>query len=415
ARGVSSGFSVSGGDKGWFFIQQQIYNAAPTFGSVGTGIIITGDGYGNEENIRLAFGTNPTIAGINTSSNGSFSVTFTIDSQKYGSTDIEAIGNVTGVSAFSKKQVNIRAKLYLVTPNIGTVGTSVTVYGNGFATPTAKIDFGTTVSRVENVLVSDYGTLATSFTIDTQAFGTTTINAYHIVNSQSQIAENSIIFKITGNILYVSPLSGTIGSTVEIAGNGFGTSKTVTILFGTKVSIKQCSSEVNGSWTTSFTVDTQGFGTTTISASDTVNTLGAGTFTYLITAKLETPQPGSGTVGTTISLTGYGYGAGGDVTISFGNNPNIKTVPASNAGSWTTTFTIDVQKNGTTTITAAGAKGLFTQTFVINPNIVSIQPTDGPIDTIVTVRGNGFGATEPVRINFGTNIGIATVTAASDN
>ncbi|PIX16494.1 hypothetical protein COZ71_07525, partial [Candidatus Desantisbacteria bacterium CG_4_8_14_3_um_filter_40_12] len=418
ARGISSGFSMSDGNNGYFSIQQQISSPAPTCGAVGTIITITGNGYGGTEAIRLAFGTNPMIAEGNASANGSFTITFTIDSQEYGFTDLEAIGSVTGASSNSKKPITIQAKLYLVTPNIGTVGTMVTVYGNGFESGNstiAQINFGMTVSRVENISVSNNGTWTASFTIDTQGFGTTTINAYHDTNL-SRLAEYPIGFKITGNIIYVSPLNGTIGSLVSIAGNGFGKSQTVTILFGTKSNIKQCSSDGTGLWTTSWTVDTQAYGTTTISASDS-STAFAATFTYLITAKLDPPQPGSGTVGTIISLTGYGYGASGAVHIGFGNNLNIKTVSASGAGSWTTTFTIDVQKNGTTTITATGVnnKGLWTQTFIINPNIISVYPTDGPIDTIVTVKGNGFGATESVRIDFGGNIGIATVTSASDN
>jgi len=74
--------------------------------------------------------------------------------------------------------------------------------------------------------------------------------------------------------------------------------------------------------------------------------------------------PTAGTVGTVVTISGTGYGANDNITIAFGTNDNIQQAVADEYGSFTTSFTVDTQAYGTTTITVSGVGvtvfGLFT-------------------------------------------------------
>ncbi|MEK7812701.1 MAG: carboxypeptidase regulatory-like domain-containing protein, partial [Candidatus Desantisbacteria bacterium] len=121
--------------------------------------------------------------------------------------------------------------------------------------------------------------------------------------------------------------------------------------------------------------------------------------------------PASGTVGTVVTISGTGYSSGETVKIAFGTNVSIQTAVAGQNGSFTTTFTVDTQVYGTTSITASGVSAVAVNAFSIQPQVVSVLPTSGTVGTVVTISGNGFCANELISINMGTTVSIAAVTS----
>ncbi|MEK7814068.1 MAG: cohesin domain-containing protein, partial [Candidatus Desantisbacteria bacterium] len=74
---------------------------------------------------------------------------------------------------------------------------------------------------------------------------------------------------------------------------------------------------------------------------------------------------------------GTGYGANDSITVAFGTNSSITQTVARPSGSFTTTFTVDTQAVGTTTITASGATAVAGNVFVIQPQVTNVLPTAG--------------------------------------
>ena len=87
-------------------------------------------------------------------------------------------------------------------------------------------------------------------------------------------------YQIQPNIISIVPNTGSVGTRVTVRGNGFGTSNGIRVAFGVNATISNTTAASNGSFTAVWTVDTQVYGTTTITAYD--NAVNAqGTFTIL--------------------------------------------------------------------------------------------------------------------------------------
>ncbi|PIY18786.1 hypothetical protein COZ13_08750, partial [Candidatus Desantisbacteria bacterium CG_4_10_14_3_um_filter_40_18] len=301
----------------------------------------------------------------------------------------------------------------IITPLTGSVGTLVNVYGDGYkAGEVIHVSFGTHPT-ITLTTTNSMGTFGTTFTVDVQPAGVTTVTAYGLTSGTATYATFTV-----GNLITVSPTTGTVGLVVELKGNGFNAGASINIGFGVTPSIKGTTTIGDGSFVTNFTIDTQPLGTTTISATDSASTM---TCVFVIKPNIISVTPSSGTVGASVTVSGNGYAyspgiLGETVVIHFGNSLTITQTVAAYEGSFTAIWTIDTQSYGTTTITGYGTRstGFATSSIRIHPNIISVTPDSGTVGCLITVSGNGFGATEYIGINFGTTMSRGTTTAASN-
>ncbi len=342
----------------------------PSSGIVGTLITVSGEDFGSTELIRIDFGTTQTITTVTTNAGGTFSTVFTINLQPYGTTTIRAIGlssNKTASNSF-----HILSNIILLTPYCGTVGTMVTIRGNGFgASELIKVELGKTPT-IQMTPTSAYGSWTTVFTIDTQPYGTTTIK---VIGLKTQ-AEAMNYFFILPNIILLTPSIGTVGSIVTIAGNGFSKLEGIRVDFGTTFNICMVSSTMDGSFTTVFTIDTQPYGTTSIIATGLTSVSKAFTL-FKILPKI-TAFPTSGQVGSLVTVAGNGFGASELVRFAFGNTPTITTGSTNSRGEFQIVFSVNNQPIGTTTIMANGLRsgGSTIANFYILPfTILKITPS----------------------------------------
>ncbi|MEW6096907.1 MAG: NosD domain-containing protein [bacterium] len=297
------------------------------------------------------------------------------------------------------------AKITIV-PSSGTVGTFVTVSGEDFgSTEIIQIDFGTT-QTITTVTTNASGTFTTVFTIDTQPYGTTSIIATGL--NSGKTASN--FFCTLPKILFVAPTKGTVGTMVTIRGNGFGAYESIHIDFGKTQTISFTSTYAEGSFTTTFTIDTQSYGTTTIKVIG-VNTQAEVTDYFFILPTIVLVTPYIGTVGSFVTIAGNGFGKLEAIQVDFGATLNICIVSSNPYGTFSAVFTVNTQPCGTTSIVASGvASGtkVFWYGFKIVPKI-TVLPTSGQVGSFVTVTGNGFGSSELIIIEFGTTHTITTV------
>ncbi|MEK7273935.1 MAG: hypothetical protein AAB110_01645, partial [Candidatus Desantisbacteria bacterium] len=389
ASGVSVAVNV-------FNIQPQVVSVVPAAGSVGTVVTIYSTGYASGETVNVAFGTNAAIQTVAAGQYGSWTTSWTVDTQGFGTTTITASGATAGGA---KNVFNIYPQVVSVVPTAGSIGTVVTIYSTGYASgETVNIAFGTNAA-IQTAFAGQYGSWTTSWTVDVQGVGTTTITA-------SGVSTATNVFNIQPQVVSVVPTAGTVGTIVTIYSTGYAAGEIVKIAFGTNASIQTAVAGQYGSFTTSWTVDVQAYGTTTI----TTNGVGVATNVFNIQPQVVSVVPTAGTVGTIVTIYSTGYAAGETVNVAFGTNAAIQTAAAGQYGSWTTSWTVDVQGYGTTTITASGVS-VAVNVFNIQPQVVSVVPAAGTVGTIVMIYSTGYAAGETVNIAFGTNASIQTVAA----
>ncbi|MEK7812258.1 MAG: hypothetical protein AAB296_00730, partial [Candidatus Desantisbacteria bacterium] len=391
--------------KNIFYINGKILSVLPSIGTIGSRVTVTGNGFISSDSVKVDFGSSQSITMANTSVDGTFSAGFTVDVKPLGTVTITAKDRLTE----DTNTFIIKSALTKVSPTSGTVGTIVSVSGNGFKSNEAvKIDFGSTMSIAAST-IDVSGSLSSTFTIDEQKKGITWITATGIESG----ATGTIDFSITHNLVYITPTAGTVGSQITAYGNGY-VPGTITIDFGNVVKHIEGNINQKGTFTIGFMVNTQPYGSTVVKARD--GGYNEDFETYIIKSHIIQVSPMSGTVGSVVSVSGNGYSIAEQIRIGFGMNNTITIIIAGNSGAFSDTFTVDVQPSGTVTVTAAGladqVNHVDTNSYRIKGNIVEVMPLSGTIGSSVTVTGNGFGASEGVQIGFGNMSSIATAQAA---
>ncbi|MGA2368457.1 MAG: hypothetical protein ABSF74_07810 [Dehalococcoidia bacterium] len=106
----------------------------------------------------------------------------------------------------------------------------------------------------------------------------------------------------------------------------------------------------------------------------------------------------SGTVESTVSVEGHGFGAGETgIQILYDSNAVASGISANGNGSWIYTLKIPASSKGNHPITASGsttpAQEVGNQIFTVTPTI-SLNPSSGWVDRVVNISGLGFSSAE---------------------
>jgi hypothetical protein len=241
-------------------------------GSVGTTVIAYGLTPG--ESYLVNWDDYLTIIGKGNIPDGG-EITFTVP---------KATGGVHYVYVFSPlgdTQAEIMA-LFTVLPALmlepasGAVGTKVQVSGSGFGRyeENIKLTYGG-MSLVAPEIKSDAdGTFTTSFIVPASVAGKHSLDASGPTTTSGQLAAS---FSVTPSITLGSQ-SGTVGSIVNITGNGFDALESgITVTFDGKSVLSGITAGNSGSWTGKFTVPASANGNHSVEAYGNVNTRQAGT------------------------------------------------------------------------------------------------------------------------------------------
>jgi hypothetical protein len=188
-------------------------------------------------------------------------------------------------------------------------------------------------------------------------------------------------------ITSLNPPSGVPGNSVTITGTNFGSTQgtsTVTFNGGAPVTA--------ASWSATSIVVTVPAGTTTGNVTVTVGGVASNGVVFTILApRITSVSPSSGAAGTVITISGTNFGPSqGASTVTFNVTPAIPT-------SWNaTSIVVPVPAGATTGNLVVMAGGLASSVpFTINPTITSVNPSFGPVGTVVTISGTNFGGFVP--------------------
>ena len=175
---------------------------------------------------------------------------------------------------------------------------------------------------------------------------------------------------------------------VQAIGANFATSSIFSVTYdGTSVGSVNTTAG-SGSWVLSFSVPISAGGNHTVQAGTT-------TATFVVTSAI-TVSAATGSAGSSLTITGMGFGASQTgIAITFGST-QIANVSASTVGSFNAFVTVPFVAAGVYNITVGSAP---TQTFTVTSGL-SISPISGPAGTTVSIIGGGFAASTSLSLTL---------------
>jgi len=273
------------------------------------------------------------------------------------------------------------------TPTAGPIGTSVTITGTNFSTVPSE----NTVRFFNNRLATVTASTSTSITATVPASSITGVISVTTNCITVNSATNFTLGAATlPTITTFSPVSGTVGTSVIITGTNFSTTPANNV-----VTFNGTTAVVTASTATSITTSVP-TGATTGKISVTVagnSAASASDFTVIQPPTITSFTPLSGTVGTSVIITGTNFStAPASNIVAF--NGTTAIVTASTATSITTSVPTGAT-TGKITVTVAGNSTTSASDFTViqPPAITSFTPINGNVGTSVTITGTNFSTT----------------------
>ncbi|MFC1968371.1 IPT/TIG domain-containing protein [Chloroflexota bacterium] len=207
-------------------------------------------------------------------------------------------------------------------------------------------------------------------------------------------------------VIDLYPSSGSVGSTVDVYGDGFNPSTPITITYDGGW-VQAATSNSLGSFTAFFTVPASSQGAHTVTATGT--STASRIFTVTVNPTI-TVSPTSGDVGTSVSVAGTGFSQSSSVYITFAG-AQVANTTSNTYGSFNVIFTVPASTKGSNTVMARDA-ALYSDTanFTVIPKI-SLSPLSGAVGRSVSVTGSGFAASSSIYITYA---GAQVANTASD-
>jgi hypothetical protein len=377
-------------------------------GPPGTGVTLTCTDFAAGETYTVSFGGVSVTTG-NTGT-GTFAAYFTVPTRP-------RTGYPVTVTTSTNGTVSLLGG-FTITPaitladNEGYVGDTVVVNGSGFlASSTATIYFDG--DNVGTRTTDSYGAFTSNFTFAVPAC----TEGLHAIKARDTSGYTPEVSYDVSPKITINPTSGAVGDTITISGTGFDGNSTVTITFdGTTMTTATTNSSGTLAATT-FVVPETSRGTHTVRGQDSGSNYATATFSV---AQHITINPATGPSGTTVTVTGNGFGASRTITIKY-NAVAVTTSPASvttnSLGYFTADFTVPVGAAGTYEVSVSDGTNVATANFVSTTNATISQTTTttapGNVGMELTITGVGFMPSHEVTVTYSMS-GTESDTLATD-
>jgi RHS repeat-associated protein len=355
-----------------------ISSLSPSSAPVGTQVQINGSGFGATQGSSV----------VKFNSNVTASIVSWSDSQIVATVPSTAISGSVAVTAggvSSNTNINFTVpppQIASISPASGLGGTQVTLSGSGFQN---------TKGSSSVTLTSGGGAWTVVSWSDTQIVatipsGATTGDVQVTVNGGT--SNRDLLFTLPNPVISsVSPTGGPVGAQVQTIGSGFGASQgssTITLNFVNMPVV---------SWSDTLITASIPSGATSNWIRVTVGGVVTSMALNVANLYINSFSPPAGPAGTTVTLTGNGFGATqGSSSVMYNNvaiTPSswsdtqiVVNVPS---GASTASFSVRVGSTTATALTAFAVKSV-----VVN----SVTPASAPIGAQVQIIGSGFGATQ---------------------
>ena len=331
---------------------------------------------------------------------GGGSVTFTIP-DAYGGNHTVIVENPTGTQVISAS-FHVLPSID-ISPDSGITGDSVTVEGKGFANAEGSIKVIYDGTDVETgITASSKGSWSATFAVPSSAKGSHTVDASGSTTGASDIPD--VTFTVSPEIS-LSPMSGSVGTSVTVNGNGFGKNESgIRVTYdGTDVKTG-VSADSKGAWNVTLLVPNSIKGVHTVDASGaSTNADEVPDVTFFVSSAVGI-KPESGYVGDSITINGCGFGSSeSGITVTLDGSVINSNVAANSEGCWTISLVIPPSSGGSHFIDAYSASTAANDVADAQLTILSkvvIEPAEGYVGCDVSVSGTAFGAEKEVIIKY---------------
>jgi len=369
-QGIFAAFKAAPGTGG---TAPSIASLSPSSGQVGATVTIAGANFGASQGTSTVSFNG--VAATATSWNNT-SIVATVPSGANSGNVVVTVGGVaSNPFAFT---VIVPPSITNLSPTFGFLGASVTITGTNFG-PSQ----GTSTVTFNGATATPTSWSNTSIVTAVPSSATTG----NVVVTVNGLASNGAPFSVAPNITSLSPTSGPTGTSVTITGNSFGTTQGASaVTFG-------ASTATPTSWSNTTIVVPVPSGATTGNVIVMVNSIGSNRVLFTVTPTITNISPASGPIGTSVTITGTGYGT------SQGSSTVIFNGTAATPTSWSaTSITVPVPTGATTgnvvvTVGGSASNGV-AFTVLPTPSITGLSPASGPLGTSVTITGTNFGASQ---------------------
>lgn len=336
-------------------------------GPVGTEVTLYGFGFDASQGIQVKF--NDTVVSSSTAptadSKGSWDFSYTIPDTPAGHYKFD-------IGPRSSPNVILLSKSFTVTPAItitdanpddgvytGTVGQKIEINGTGFKSDEQgiKVTFdGEPVNINSPVVADEDGSWQAEIAVPPLQRGTYAVGSSGELTRARDVP--TIDFIVGAGIL-LQPASAKVGDTIGVIGGGFAPEETgVKIYFGSSlVSTTTITVGKGGTWESSFTLPISTYGSHEVSASGDL-TQPAVTNTLNVQAQITGLSPNHGAPGDSVSVTGNGFHANQELTVTIGGAAASEQPNSQGNGNVVISFHVPgVGTTGTLTLVIADAGG----------------------------------------------------------
>ncbi len=328
------------------------------------------------------------------------------------------------------------ARIIELSPESGKIGDTITITGTGFTASTdtserhvdiyfAKDEAGTlddigqevnTHEHLKSPIVGyvddpDEGEFESTFKVpDVLNDGTddedVEYGTYYVYVTLYGITRIKAIaeFTVIGGEITIDLDEGPVGTEVEISGEDFGSREDIFIEYdGDEIKIEDGDEETdsNGEFEDTIIIipeSTAGDHTLTVIGDESGNEVEA---TFTVVPEITT-SPTSGGVGTTVTVTGTGFGYKSDITV-FLNNIEVTTEDTDKYGSFEASFNVPTIEPGTYALEVWDEDDNSDEIDFAIAATASLAPTTGAIDSELTITGAGYTAGRTVTIKYDTS------------
>jgi len=290
-----------------------------------------------------------------------------------------------------------------ISPAKDVVGGLIYLNTTGFAAR-STLNISSTLGPICLGTTNAVGILNCTYTIPAAAAGSYSFTA---ADGQGDTATASVT---VGPTLTIGPVtSGPVGTLITFVGAGFIASGKVNVTWSETVPSSQtvhaCSTVATnpeGGFTCSYAIPTQPPETISFTATDSAKIPDKASATFTVVPSLFV-SPTSGSVGTNVTFTGYGFPASSSSTtilVQVSWSGGLACAAGTNTvGTFVCSYVIPSAFEGSHTFTASYGSYSASAVFTVNATL-TITPSSGPVGTLVTFEGTGFAPNNAMAVNW---------------
>ena len=349
---------------------------SPTSGTRGTEVTVSGTNFasyiGDAMHIHFG-GVEIATSPVTIPEDGILTATFPVPCETAPGTHYVSVIEERGIELARSNPFTVAPANVAIDPEAGTVGTQVTIHGEGFCTNDKVAFYCYNGERVKigEVTASPTGEFAYSFTVSNSSGGS---HQVAVQDAHGNEAETS--FRVIPAIA-LEPASASVGSELVVSGTGFGSNSSATVYLGGVEAATERTDE-SGSFRAIFEVPEL---SSRISNLEVRDESGNTAQTQFATAPSISLSKTTGYIGEKVTIKGTGFPAGLSIIISYDDFTVAEGVTLEN-GTFSLSFNVPTSMHGNHEITASDGTNPMTTLFAVEsvapptPKLILLENPD---------------------------------------